>query len=190
MFRNKYQLREVEPQFSEPGSPIKLVRAGQLDKDNNLKVVVKGEENLYAYINSFAESVDINVIMNRFLNGDKEILLQRAGAYLDISELPNSFQELVDININAQNVYNTLPIEIKEKFHNNINQFISTMGSDEWIEIMNTSQHEIMREKDKEVRANTKILQEQINPSPSVPENPPIDVPTDPQEPVIKGVKK
>lgn len=176
MFRNKFNAREVDKYFTNPGSPIKVVRAGKLDKSNNIEVVEKGTENLYAYINSFAQSVDINVIMTKFLNGDKEILLQRAGAYLDISSLPRSFQEMVDIRLNAENLFKTLPIEVKQKFDNNVNQFISNMGSKEWMEIMDTSQDKIFKEKRQSSDQVTKQLKDQVQHA-EVLENPAIDEP-------------
>lgn len=160
-FRNKWQSQDSK-KYTNPGSPIKIVGEAKMDKHNNLEIVKKGEESLYNYIQSFADSADINVIMTKFLNGDREVLLQRAGAYLDISSLPKSFQELVDIRLAAENVYDTLPVEVKEQFGNNVNNFISTMGSENWIKIMNTSQADIFKEKNREVRARKEKLENEV----------------------------
>lgn len=137
MFRNKYERREV---ISQPGDPVKIQYAGEYDKNKNLVVVPKGKINLRSYINSFADSVDIHVLLARFQNGDKEALLQRAGAYIDISALPTNINEFIELSRNAENLFNTLPVEVKEKFNNNVVEFISTVGDPDWIKKMSTSQ--------------------------------------------------
>ena len=140
MFRNKYDRREI---FSCPGDPIREIREAEYDKSKNITVVPKGKENFYAYINSFAESVDIHVLLARFQNGDKEALLQRAGAYIDISALPTNLNEFIELSRNAENLFNTLPVEVKEKFNNNVVEFISTIGDKSWNEKMSTSKAQI-----------------------------------------------
>lgn len=142
MFRTKYQRVQVN---AETGSPIRVVREAVYDKRKNITVVEKGKENLYAYINSFADSVDINVLLARYRNGEKDALLQRAGAYIDISSMPTNINEFIDLSRSAQNLFDTLPIETKEKFNNNVMEFISTVGDPEWIEKMNESPSEIAK---------------------------------------------
>lgn len=136
-FRNKYERREV---ISQAGDPVKIQYAGEYDKNKNLVVVPKGKINLRSYINSFADSVDIHVLLARFQNGDKEALLQRAGAYIDISALPTNINEFIELSRNAENLFSTLPVEVKEKFNNNVVEFISTVGDPEWIKKMSTSE--------------------------------------------------
>ena len=140
MFRSKYDRYEI---LSCPGDPIRVVREAEYDSSKNITVVPKGKENFYAYINSFAESVDIHVLLARFQNGDKEALLQRAGAYIDISALPTNLNEFIELSRNAESLFNTLPIEVKEKFNNNVVEFISTIGDKSWNEKMATSQAQI-----------------------------------------------
>lgn len=129
-----------------PGDPIRIVKAGQLGKDKVLEVVEKGKEDFYAYINSFADSVNIHVLLARFKNGDKEALLHRAGSYIDISALPTNINEFIDLARNAEELFNSLPIETKRAFNNNVVEFISTIGDDSWKEKMAKSPAEIYRD--------------------------------------------
>ena len=142
MFRTKYQRVQVN---AETGSPIRVVREAVYDKRKNITVVEKGKENLYAYINSFADSVDINVLLARYRNGEKDALLQRAGAYIDISSMPANINEFIELSRSAENLFNTLPVETKEKFNNNVMEFISTVGDPEWIEKMSESPADIAK---------------------------------------------
>ena len=109
-FRTQYERKEV---ISNPGSPIRIVRAAEYDKHKNIVVTDKGKEDLYAYINSFADSVNIHVLLARFMNGDKESLMQRTGAYIDVSSVPTNINEFMELARNAENLFNTLPIETK-----------------------------------------------------------------------------
>ena len=140
-FRTKYDKRPRY--YTDPGSPIEDVLEAEYNKKKQLEVVKKGEKDLYAYINSFADSVDIHVLLARFANGDKEALLQRAGAYIDISALPTNINDFIALSRNAENLFNGLPVEIKAKFNNNVVEFISKIGDDDWKEIMSTSPDEI-----------------------------------------------
>lgn len=141
-FRNKYDRLVVK---AESGSPIRIVKEAVYDRNKNITVKPKGEENFYAYINSFSDSVDINVLLARFKAGDKEALLQRAGAYIDISSMPANINEFIELSRNAENLFSTLPVEVKEKFNNNVVEFVSTVGDPDWIEKMKTSPDEIQK---------------------------------------------
>ena len=132
-FRTKYERKIVK---TNPGDPIQIVKAGEYDKNHTIKVVPKGKKDLYAYINSFADSVNIHVLLARFKNGDTESLMQRAGAYIDISALPTNINEFIELSRNAETLFNSLPVEVKESFNNNVVEFISTIGDDSWKEKM------------------------------------------------------
>lgn len=158
-FRTKYDrvVRETDP-----GDPIQIVRAGEYDKAHVIKVVEKGKKDLYAYINSFADSVDIHVLLNRFKNGDKESLLQRAGAYIDISSLPTNINEFIELSRNAESLFNSLPVEVKESFNNNVVEFISTIGDPEWNEKMAKSPALLQQEASEKAKMSKKAHQEAI----------------------------
>lgn len=151
-FRTRYD-RIVKT--SNNGDPIRSVRAGEL-KNNVITVVEKGKEDLYSFINSFADSVDVHVLLTRFKNGDKEALMQRAGAYIDISAMPANINEFMQLAKNAENVFNGLPIEVKESFNNNVVEFISTIGDSSWKEKMAKSPAQIYQDKNAEYIQATK----------------------------------
>lgn len=143
-FRTKFVRKSVS---TESGSPIRIVRAGKLDAKKNIKVVEKGEKNAYAEINSFANSVNIHVLLARFANGDKEALMQRAGAFIDVSAMPTNINDFVNLYKDGENLFNTLPVEIKEQFHNNMVEFITKIGDEDWMRIMKQSPADIKAEK-------------------------------------------
>ena len=186
MFRTQYNRERVT---SEPGSPIKKQYQARIDKYGNMVVESKGDFNLYAYINSFADSVDINVLLARFANGDKNALIQRAADYLDITNIPSNIADMLNLVNDGKRLFDSLPVEVKKQFDNNFNKFITTADSQEWYEIMIQSPNEIEKNKvlaSKEVAEVNKAL---ANGKPI--ENPGInvDVPVV-EEPVVEEIKR
>lgn len=167
--RNKFERNRV---YTEPGSPIKIKYAAKYDKDQNIVIEKKGTESLYSYINSFADSVDINVLISRFVNGDKEALMQRAGSYLDLENVPTNINEFMDFQRSTENLFKTLPVEIKEQFNNNVMEFMANVGSKEWLKIMDTSEYDVKKLASDVSKDTAEIHQKNIKPI----ENPAVDV--------------
>ena len=188
-FRSKFVATD-EVIYTNPGSPIKNEYASKLDKAKNVVIEKSGEINLYAYINSFAESVDINVLLARFTAGDKEALIQRAANYIDISNVPQNLNDYIEFQRSTEALFNTLPVDVKKQFGNNVVNFLSQVGEPNWNEIMKTSEHEIKQEISQESKKLKKTHEELVKP---VLENPGIDIPVDPKdpiEPIAKGVRE
>lgn len=144
MFRTQYDRERVT---SEPGNPIKEKFEGRLDKYGNIVIEKKGEVNLYAFINSFADSVDINVLLARFANGDQNALLQRAADFLDVSNIPTNIADMLNLVNDGKRFFDQLPVEVKKAFDNDFNKFITTSDTQEWYEIMCQSPQDIEKQK-------------------------------------------
>lgn len=145
MFKTLYS--ERVRYFTDPGSPIKIVYGSSLDKNGNIIVKEKGRENLADYIDSFAESCDLSVILNRFLHGDTEALNQKKALFMDLTEMPTNYNDMVNQFNNARELFNGLPTDVKEKFDNDINKFYCTVGTEDWfkkLEIKNGNTVPIM----------------------------------------------
>lgn len=141
------QFDECPDVYSNPGSMIKEERGPELDKYGNKVIVRKGEINLYQYIQSWRDTCDINILMAKFVNGDKTALMQKVGAYLDISDIPDNFNDMLNLTTKAQSVFDQLPIEIKQQFGNNVNNFLSNTKSEEFKDLMMLSEDDIRMDK-------------------------------------------
>lgn len=146
MFKKKYSGEEHQHYFSASGSPIRMERAPKLDKYGNMVVVDKGPIDYAAYINSWRDDCDINILMARFTSGDKDALIQRVGAYMDVSKLPDNFNEMMNLTMSAQSVFDSLPTAAKEAFGNNVNNFLSNAGTKEWVELLSKSPDDFRKE--------------------------------------------
>lgn len=125
-------------QVSEPGSPIKDIFSPVVNKDGTISLEKSGEENLQEYIDSFRDECDINVILAKYASGDVSVLNMRNGSYGDFTKMPKTYAEMLQLQINSNNYFKSLPKEIREKFNNDANQFFAQSGSQEWIDIMSS----------------------------------------------------
>ena len=124
MFETKWNREETQP--TDSGSPIAPVY--QLTVDNDLEV--NGEVNLYDEIQSHADSVVIYTILSRFERGDESVLSKRNGQYVDLTQLPTTFAEMHQKIIDAENEFNSLPLEIRSEYEFDVSKFIADIGSE------------------------------------------------------------
>lgn len=115
-----------------PGCPIKEVYKPIVNRDGTITLVVDGHVNTDEEIQSYAESVDIDVIISRYMNGDIEALNKHIGTYGDFTQMPKTYAEVLQMQIDARNTFDSLPIEIKQKFNNDPNEFFAQSGQEEW----------------------------------------------------------
>lgn len=124
---------------AHPGNPIKTLYAGRYDANGRVVLEEKGTENLYDYIQSFADSVDINVILARFANGETDALSKAQGFYADVTDFPANMADALNRINQAEEMFMALPLEVRQKFDCSFEQFLSQSGSDDWLEKMGMS---------------------------------------------------
>lgn len=126
------------PMPSEPtpsGEPEAPTYKMQLDRETGHKTLMRdGKTNLYARIQEAAEACDINRIVARALEGDTEALNRVAGVYVDCTNMPSTLADMHQLIINAHNEFDSLPLEIREKFGQSVDAYINEYGSDKWAE--------------------------------------------------------
>lgn len=87
------------------GSMTRPTFKAVLDKDGVVNLKEDGIEMTYEKIQSFKESVDINVIVSRYASGDLSALDQKSGTYGDFIEVPSSYMEVLNSVVEARNAY-------------------------------------------------------------------------------------
>lgn len=118
------------------GSRVKQLYAGRYDANGRVVLEEKGTEDLYAYIQSFADSVDINVILARFANGDTDALSRAQGFYADVTEFPSNMADALNTINKAEEMFKSLPLEVRQRFDCSFEQFLSQSGSEDWLQKM------------------------------------------------------
>lgn len=108
------------------------------DDKGNYTLVPNGVFNSYDDIQSYADSCDLSLIMERYnMTGDASLLNKRHGFYEDVTDMPANYAELQNMLIDADNKFNALPLEIREKFGQDPARFYMSIGTPEFAELMN-----------------------------------------------------
>lgn len=141
-FKTQYSPRErIHPC---PGSRIKKLYSGRYDANGRVVLEEKGTEDLYAYIQSFADSVDINVILARFASGDTEALSCAQGFYADVTDFPTNMSDALNRINECEKMFRLLPLEVRQKFDCSFEQFLSQSGTNDWLEKMGMVEHSVV----------------------------------------------
>lgn len=126
-FRDLYDQRERVIENS--GSPVRVLYTSKVADDGNIELIPSGTENLYDFIQSHRDSVDIHVILQRFVNGDSAALSRVQGNYGDFTNLPSTYAELLNTMIAGENYFNSLPLETRAKFDHSFEKFMVSMDN-------------------------------------------------------------
>lgn len=122
----KTQYEKNNRYLSNSGDPDHILYTSRYNEDGIVELVEIGKENIPQMINSHAESVDINVIMERFAQGDREALNRRQLMFGDFTALPKTLAEALNIARAGEEYFDTLPVEEKKKFNNSYAEFLAT----------------------------------------------------------------
>lgn len=121
-----------KPISIDPGSPVKIEYQLRV-VDNQMQLVETGKSDLYGYIQSHADSVDIHKILERCALLDDYSLLNRMPAqFMDVTAMPTNLAEAYSQVKDAQNFFDRMPTDIKEKYNNNFIEFIADIGSEKF----------------------------------------------------------
>ena len=122
-FKTQYDARDRIQ--SHPGNPIKQLYVGSYNERGQVDLKEDGTEDLYAYIQSFAESTDIHAILRRFENGEVDVLEKVQGFYGDITEMPHTYAEALQRIADSEKVFMSLPVDVRAKFNHSFSEFLA-----------------------------------------------------------------
>lgn len=126
------QYRDPRPFNTCVGDREVIDYAPEYDDNGDWHLIETGKHSLYDEIQSHKDSVDINKIIRRFEAGEVDVLQKVQGVYGDFSDVPSNFAELLNTVDRGREMFDSLPIEIKEKFGQNFVAFMQSFGTDEW----------------------------------------------------------
>lgn len=130
--KNKYDPNLFQ---TNPGSRKRKVLAPLFD-GKKLSLIESGEVDVQDMINSHAAACDMSFILSRLANGDRSFLNGSNPIFADFHNLPGSFRDVLDIALNSERIFNTLPLEQRQQFDNDYRKFVATAGTAEWNNIM------------------------------------------------------
>ena len=132
VFRTQYDARDrIE---SNAGNPINQLYTGSYNERGQVELVEDGTEDLYAYIQSFAESTDIHSILKRYQNGEVDVLEKVQGFYGDITEMPKTYAEALQRIADSEKVFMSLPVDVRAKFGHSFSQFLAASQEPDFLD--------------------------------------------------------
>ena len=108
----------------------------EITKDGRKELVNIGSTNIYDKIQEGREDTEIQNILQHLALGDLSVLRQQKPQYIDSTTLPKTLMEANNIVIKAKQEFEKMPKEVKEKFDNDAELYVNTMGSKEWLDKM------------------------------------------------------
>lgn len=127
-------LRRYNHEFpSDAGTNIHIIFSPVVDKLGNIDLVESGKEDTDAIIQSYAPYCDINIIMANAMQGDLSGLNRVRGTFGDFTDMPKTYAEFLQLQIDSNKMFEKLPPDIKKQFDNDPNKFMVDAGSEEWL---------------------------------------------------------
>lgn len=146
MFKFQTQYRPYAAFKSVSGDSERIIYEAEFDSRGVMELVEKGKENLYDYIQSHADGVNIHVILKRYENGDLSALSAAKTVYGDFTSMPESYADLLNRTIKGRALFDSLPVEIKANFNHSFEQFAISSGNENFLELLGIKHEEPVQE--------------------------------------------
>lgn len=116
--------------------------------ERGVKELVRGERvDVYGQIQASKDSVDLNKMIEHYKKtGDDTIFRKKPGACFDATGMPKSYPELYQRLVDAEGIFNGLPVDVKTQFNNSPSQFFAAIGTDKFNKIFNNEKSPIISE--------------------------------------------
>lgn len=130
MFKTQYNFRENNKDIVT--CPGNVIEPHFILDDEGDAVVDEVRDNA-EFINSWRESTDLSILLQRYEAGDESALNARPIFYGDVSDVPNNLAEWIDVKDSAELCFEALPDNIKDLFTDS-SEFYQSIESSDWFE--------------------------------------------------------
>lgn len=117
--------------ISKAGQRMKPEYIGEPDEDGIIQLVKVGETDLVELHQRDAYANDVNVLYQRFCNGDITALSQVQGTFMDAIGLPRDLRGMYDMVEGYRKIYDNIPDA--EKAGYSFESWLEDAGSESWI---------------------------------------------------------
>ena len=158
--RTKFE--EHKRYYCNPGSIYANEYQEEISKKDGRKhLVVSGQKNIYEIIQQDLESCKIENIIQKLAMGDLSVFKEAKITYADADDFPKNLMEAQNIVVRAKSEFDKMPKEVRELFHNSPEEYVSQMGTKEFIDKLAPYNDEIKKKKKDEFDAafNEKVSQ-------------------------------
>jgi len=107
----------------------------RIDKNGVKNLEKVGKTNLYEKIQAGLEQTLIYNILERFNAGDTAVLEKAKGQFGDFTQFPTNLAEAQQQVINAEIMFNELPVKVRKEFNESYTQFLASFSDGSYKEI-------------------------------------------------------
>lgn len=119
------------------GEEIEDVIAMRINEDGVEEFYVSGKTNVFEKIQAESHGTRIEEIIAKVLaTGDATLLNQKKGEFMDLTEMPENIFEAQQRITEAEKTFKELPIEVRNAYNNNFNEYLKDVGSDKWLKLV------------------------------------------------------
>lgn len=133
--------------FSNPGTFEEEIWAMRLTETGEQEFYVKGKTNVYEKIQMFKDDCDLEQIIKRVMQtGDIGLMQKTQPFYAEFDDMPENIFEAHQKIKEAEEQFDKLPIEVKEKYGMSFDRFLADFGSENWLKNMGMIKEEVKEE--------------------------------------------
>lgn len=107
---------------SNAGSRFANVYTRRIDEKGEPIMVIKETKNIYEEIQSYKDDNNIYKILKQFNNDISKVDFNK-GVYLDLTKLPDNYNDMYNTTQALREDYDLLPADFKQKINNNFNLY-------------------------------------------------------------------
>lgn len=104
----------------------------KVQDDGTKDLVQTGKVDVYGKIQTYKDSCDIHFILERFVNGDESALSANTPSFGDFTEYPTTYAEMLQRQHDAEELFMSLPVEVRAEFNHSANEFFTSIGSEKF----------------------------------------------------------
>ncbi len=104
-------------------------------EDGCIQLVECGRTDIQAFIDSYADSCDMSLILQRLSIGDTSVLNSKTPMFGDFSGFPSTLAGILNLKLEAQRVFDKLDPAVRDQFAD-FNDWLAASGSQEWLSKM------------------------------------------------------
>lgn len=115
-----------------PGDRFYIEKHGEVQPNGTIRLIPDKEVDLQEKYNAEYPSTTIdNILAN---SSPLQNFADDGMSGIDATQLPKTFAEFLQLQIDRKREFDRLPVEVKQKFGNDVQQYMATAGSKDWFD--------------------------------------------------------
>lgn len=126
-----FRTRNDKPTSVTPaGKKTQKTYSVKINERGAKEVYASGETDVYQRIQSHAEETKVSNIIASATRGDMSGFASVMPQYIDCTEMPTTYAEMLTMTMKAQEEFNKLPLEIRKEYNFSAEEYLADAGSD------------------------------------------------------------